>query len=268
MLVNGKVIVVTGGGSGIGRELVLALLKKGARVAAIDISEKNLLETVEAAGSLRDRLSTHIVNIADRSVVATLPAAVIAVHGAVDGVINNAGIIQRFVRFKDLELAEIERVMNVNYYGTLYMTGAFLPHLLQRPEAHIANIASMGGFIPVPGQTIYGASKAAVKLFTEGLHSELRGTNVGVSIMFPGATTTNIAVNSGVMTSEQQASADMKYKTTPADVAAQAIIDGIEAGKYRVLIGSDTKTMDFLYRLMPERAAGIIYNQMKALLPD
>jgi len=267
MQVNGKVIVVTGGGSGIGRELVLALLKKGARVAAVDISEKNLLETVEVAGRLREKLSTHIVNIADRAAVETLPAAVIAAHGAVDGVINNAGIIQRFVRFKDLELAEIERVMNVNYYGTLYMTSAFLPYLLQRPEAHIANIASMGGFLPVPGQTIYGASKAAVKLFTEGLHSELRGTNVGVSIMFPGATTTNIAVNSGVMTSEQQARADMKYKTTPADVAAQAIIDGIEAGKYRVLIGSDTKTMDFLYRLMPERAAGIIYNQMKALLP-
>jgi len=267
MQVNGKVIVVTGGGSGIGRELVLALLKKGARVAAVDISEKNLLETVEVAGRLREKVSTHIVNIADRAAVETLPAAVIAAHGAVDGVINNAGIIQRFVRFKDLELAEIERVMNVNYYGTLYMTSAFLPYLLQRPEAHIANIASMGGFLPVPGQTIYGASKAAVKLFTEGLHSELRGTNVGVSIMFPGATTTNIAVNSGVMTSEQQASADMKYKTTPADVAAQAIIDGIEAGKYRVLIGSDTKTMDFLYRLMPERAAGIIYNQMKTLLP-
>ena len=267
MKVNGKVIVVTGGGSGIGRELVLALLKEGARVAAVDISEKNLVETVEAAGSLPVKLSTHVVNIADKTVVDALPGQIIAAHGTVDGLINNAGIIQRFVRFKDLELAEIERVMNVNFYGTLYMTRAFLPHLLQRPQAHIANIASMGGFLPVPGQTIYGASKAAVKLFTEGLHSELRGTNVGVSIMFPGATSTNIAVNSGVMTSEQQSSSDMKYKTTPADMAAQAIIAGIEAGKYRVLIGSDTKTMDFLYRLMPERAAGIIYNQMKALLP-
>ena len=267
MKVNGKVIVVTGGGSGIGRELVLALLKEGARVAAVDISEKNLVETVEAAGSLPEKLSTHVVNIADKTVVDALPGQIIAAHGTVDGLINNAGIIQRFVRFKDLELAEIERVMNVNFYGTLYMTRAFLPYLLQRPQAHIANIASMGGFLPVPGQTIYGASKAAVKLFTEGLHSELRGTNVGVSIMFPGATSTNIAVNSGVMTSEQQSSSDMKYKTTPADVAAQTIIAGIEAGKYRVLIGSDTKTMDFLYRLMPERAAGIIYNQMKALLP-
>jgi short-subunit dehydrogenase len=267
MQVNNKVIVVTGGGSGIGRELVFALLKKGARVAAVDISAVSLAETVELAGEMRTSMSTHVINVADREAVYALPAAVIAAHGAVDGLVNNAGIIQRFVRFKDLKPEEIERVMDVNFYGTLYMTGAFLPHLLQRPEAHIANVASMGGFLPVPGQTIYGASKAAVKLYTEGLHSELRGTNVGVSIVFPGATATNIAANSGVMIEGQQENADMKYKTTPADVAANEIVEGIEAGKYRVLIGSDTKTMDLLYRLMPQRAAGIIYNQMKNLLP-
>ena len=267
MQVHNKVIVVTGGGSGIGRELVLALLKKGARVAAVDISATSLAETVALAGELRERLSTHVVNVADRGAVYALPDIVIAAHGAVDGLINNAGIIQRFVRFKDLKQEEIERVMEVNFYGTLYMTGAFLPHLLQRPEAHIANVSSMGGFLPVPGQTIYGASKAAVKLYTEGLHSELRGTNVGVSIIFPGATATNIAANSGVMMEGQQENSDMKYKTTPADVAANEIVKGIEAGKYRVLIGSDTRAMDLLYRLMPQRAAGIIYNQMKNLLP-
>lgn len=268
MKVKDKVIVVTGGGSGIGRELVFELLKKGAHVAAVDINEVNLAETMELAGTQRDKMSTHVVNIADLKAVEALPAEVIAAHSAVDGLINNAGIIQPFVRFKDLEMADIEKVMNVNFYGTLYMTGAFLPHLMERPEGYIANISSMGGFLPVPGQTIYGASKAAVKLYTEGLHSELRGTNVGVSIVFPGATATNIAVNSGVMSEEQQENADTSaYKTTPADVAAQKIVEGIEAGKYRVLIGSDTKTMDFLYRLMPERAAGIIYNQMKDLLP-
>jgi len=171
------------------------------------------------------------------------------------------------VRFKDLKQEEIKRVMDVNFYGMLYMTGAFLPHLLERPEAHIANVSSMGGFLPVPGQTIYGASKAAVKLYTEGLHSELHGTNVGVSVIFPGAIATNIAANSGVTVEGQQENADTKYKTTPADVAANKIVEGIQANKYRVLIGSDSRTMDFLYRLMPERAAGIIYNQMKDLLP-
>ncbi len=259
--------MVTGGGSGIGRELVFELLKRGARVAAVDISAANLAEMVTLAGEARDRVSTHVINIADRAAVEALPAAVIAAQGAVDGLINNAGIIQKFVRYKDLPLADIERVMNVNFYGTLYMTGAFLPHLLDRPEAHIVNVASMGAFVPVPGQTIYGASKAAVKLFTEGLHSELMGTRVSVTLAIPGATTTNIALNSGVMTREQQENADTKYKTTPADEVARTFVDGMEANKYRVLSGSDTKTMDFLHRLMPKRAASIIYNQMKNLLP-
>ncbi len=269
MKVKNKVIVVTGAGSGIGRELVFELLKRGATVAAVDISKESLAATFELAGDARSRMSTHVVDIADREAVNALPDAVIAAHGAVDGIINNAGIIQKFVLFKDLPLADIERVMTINFYGTLYMTGAFLPHLLQRPEGHIANIASMGGFLPVPGQTIYGASKAAVKLYTEGLNSELQNTNVGVTIVFPGAIATNIALNSGVMTKEQlESGAGSGYKTTAADVAARTIVEGIEDKKYRVLVGSDAKMMDFLYRLMPERAAGIIYNQMKNLLPE
>lgn len=266
MKINGKVIVVSGGGSGIGRELVLATLKKGARVAAVDISQAGLEETARLAGNPAG-LSTHVVDISDRAAVEALPEAVLGAHGAVDGIINNAGIIQPFVRYKDLTLAQIERVMNINFYGTLYMTGAFLPHLLQRPEAHILNVASMGSFVPVPGQTLYGASKAAVKLFTEGLHSELKDSRVHVTLAVPGATSTNIAVNSGVMSADRQSAEDAKFKTTPADVAALAMLDAMENNRYSVLIGSDTKTMDFLHRLMPERAARIIYNQMKSLLP-
>ena len=111
MQVKNKVIVVTGGGSGIGRELVFALLKKGARVAAVDISAVSLAETVELAGELRGRLSTHVVNVADRGAVYALPGIVTAAHGAVDGLINNAGIIQRFVRFKDLKPEEIPSIV-------------------------------------------------------------------------------------------------------------------------------------------------------------
>ena len=166
MKTQNKIIVVTGGGNGIGRELVLHLLNKGARVAALDISEAGLKETAELAGDKKDKLSLHVVNITDRAAVEALPEQVIAKHGAVDGVINVAGIIQPFVRINDLDYSAIERVMNVNFYGTLYMIKTFLPHLLKRPEAHIANISSMGGFLPVPGQGICGASKAAVKLMT------------------------------------------------------------------------------------------------------
>ena len=121
----------------------------------------------------KDNVSTHVLNITDRAEVERLPELVIARHGAVDGLINNAGIIQPFVRVKDLDYEAIERVMNVNFYGTLYMTKAFLPCLLKRPEAHIANVSSMGGFLPVPGQSIYGASKAAANCIFKQMQSLL-----------------------------------------------------------------------------------------------
>lgn len=270
MQVQNRVFVVTGGGNGIGRELVLLLLAKGARVAAVDINESALQETVELAGSKKENLSTHIVNITDRDAVAALPAQVISKHGAVDGLINNAGIIQPFVRVQDLDYATIERVMKVDFYGTLYMTKEFLPHLLQRPEAHITNMSSMGGFLPVPGQTIYGAAKAAVKLFTEGLHSELLNTNVRVTVVFPGAIGTQIAANSGVEINLQPANENKARSIKPLapSKAAEIIIAGIEQNRYRVLVGSDAKFLDRFYRLSPARAANFISKQMQSLLPE
>ncbi len=270
MNVSNKTILVTGGGDGMGRELTLLLLKKNARVAAIDIRQEALDETLSLAGENKSKLSCHVLNITDKAAVEKLPEQIIAAHGSMDGLINNAGIIQPFVKIKDLQYDAIERVMQVNFYGMLYMTKTVLPHLLKQPEAHIVNISSMGGFLPVPGQTIYGASKAAVKLFTEGLHSELTETKVRVTIVFPGAIGTHIAENSGV-----GASAEMQEKTKsspikmlPAPKAAELIIAGMEKNAYRVLVGSDSKFMDFLYRLNPKYAAGFIYKQMKSLLPS
>jgi NAD(P)-dependent dehydrogenase (short-subunit alcohol dehydrogenase family) len=268
MKVQNKVVVVTGGGNGIGRELVLGLLSKGASVAAVDINAPALEETLALAKRSRDRLATYIVNITDRAAVEALPAQVISRFGAVDGIINNAGVIQPFVRLKDLDYAAIDRVINVNLFGTLHMTKAFLPHLLARPEAHITNISSMGGFLPVPGQTIYGAAKAAVKLLTEGLRSELLGTNVKVTVVFPGAIGTNIAVNSGVMDSlPMKAGEGPAPRMLAPGKAAQIILEGIENDRYRVLVGSDARLMDALYRLDPQRAARFIHKQMSALLP-
>ncbi|MEK3683510.1 SDR family NAD(P)-dependent oxidoreductase [Paenibacillus sp. FSL R10-2736] len=120
-----------------------------------------------------------------------LPEQVIDQHGKVDGIINNAGIIHPFLKVNELEYDKIKLVMDINFYGTLYMVKSFLPYLLKRPVAHIANVSSMGGFLPVPGQTIYGASKAAVKLLTEGLRAELKDTNVKVTLVFPGGVSTN-----------------------------------------------------------------------------
>jgi short-subunit dehydrogenase len=266
---QGKVIVVTGGGSGMGRELVSQLLSRGARVAAVDINPNTLEETAQLAKS-HEQLSLHVLSITQQEAVKALPAQVLARHGAVDGLINNAGIIQPFVRVNDLDYSEIERVINVNFYGTLYLTKAFLPHLLERPEAHIVNISSMGGFLPVPGQSVYGASKAAVKLLTEALFTELLHTKVRVTVVFPGAVATNIATNSGVQVGGGAASEASKpsFKALPASKAAQIIVEGMERNRFRVLVGPDARMMDLLYRLSPERAARFIYKQMRSLLGE
>lgn len=267
MKVQNKVIVVTGGGSGIGRALVLRLLAMGARVAAVDLNENTLNETVSLAGAHQDKLSIHVMNITDRAAVAALPSQVIAQHGAVDGLINNAGIIQPFVRVKDLGFDAIERVLQVNLYGVIYMVKAFLPHLIERPAAHIVNISSMGGFFPVPGQTLYGASKAAVKLLTEGLYAELIGTSVSVTVVFPGAVATNITKNSGMeMKAPSGDAAAQSMKTTTPEAAAEMIINGMERDAFQVFVGNDSKMMNILYRLNPKYATRMIQERMKALL--
>lgn len=267
MKVQNKVIVVTGGGNGIGRELVLGLLSRGASVAAVDINQSALEETIELSGDKKHKLTTHIVNIAEKEAVEALPAQIIAQQGTVDGIINNAGIIQPFVKLINLEHKAIKRVMDVNFYGTLYMVKAFLPHLLPRSEAHIINISSMGGFLPVPGQTIYGASKAAVKLLTEGLYAELLSTSVRVTVVFPGAIGSNIVENSGVGVSQKMKKLQGAIKPLAPSKAAKIIIDGIEKNRYRILVGADAIFMNFIYKLSPRRSAQLIYRLMKSLLP-
>lgn len=263
MKVKDKVILVTGGGNGMGRELVLNLLSKGTKVIAIDINESALQETVVFAGEKKDSLRTFVIDITNKASVEELVATAIDQYGFVDGIINNAGIIQPFVKLNDLGYEVIERVIQVNLYGTLYITKSFLPQLLTRPEAHIVNISSMGGFLPVPGQTVYCATKAAVKLLTEGLNSELRNTNVKVTVVFPGAIHTNIIENSGLVNNTKEVSKSQAARLTSPSKAAEIIIEGMESDRYRVLVGSDSKFLDFFYRLNPKSAATFISKKMK-----
>lgn len=267
MRVQDKVIVVTGAGGGIGSELVTELLARGTKVAAVDLKEESLQRLKEKVAA-NAKLSIHAVNITEKESILRLSAEVVQQHGVVDGVINCAGIIQPFVRVNDLDYDIIERVMNVNFYGTLYMTKAFLPKLLERDEAHIVNVSSMGGFLPVPGQSVYGASKAAVKLLTEGLYSELLDTSVKVSVVFPGATNTNITQNSDVTTpNADSASTDkMSARMLSPKEAAKIIVDGMEKNKPQIFTGSDSKMMNRLYRINPVFATKFIAKQMKSLL--
>jgi NAD(P)-dependent dehydrogenase (short-subunit alcohol dehydrogenase family) len=266
MDVAGKVVVVVGGGNGMGRHVVFELLRRGARVAAVDVREDSLVETVELAGA-GEELATFVVDITDADAVAALPDRVTGVLGDADGLINVAGIIQPFVKLVDLDDAALQRVLDVNLYGTLHTVRAFLPRLLSRPVAHVANVASMGGFLPVPGQTVYGASKAAVKLLTEGLYAELLDTRVGVSVILPGAVRTDITTHSGV---ERPGAGDAEQAsrlpiTEPED-AARTIVDGIEADQLYVFVGRDSRVMNLATRLAPRAATRFIQRQMRGLL--
>ena len=270
MKANGKVIVVTGGGNGIGRAVVLDLLQRGAIVAAVDISKDGLEKTKELAGFLANKLSLHVIDLTQRDQVSKLVEEVKDIHQVVDGFINVAGVIQPFIKVNDLSYEKIAWVMNINFYGTLFMVKSFLPELLTREEAHIVNVSSMGGFVPVPGQTIYGASKAAVKLLTEGLHSELRGTNVHVTVVFPGGVATDISKNSGAdnqkLMNQDEAKKQTKMKLLTAEECAEIIVRGMEKNKYRVVAGKDAKMLDKLSRLAPQKAANIIAKKLENLV--
>jgi len=267
MQIQNKVFFVTGGGNGIGRELVLILISKGARVIAIDKDEAGLMETQHLIGVKTGNFFTHHIDVTNFEAVSRLPDQILATHCTVDGLINAAGTIQAFQKINSLDYAEIMRVMDNNYYGMVYMTKAFLPHLLTRPEAIIVNFSSMGGFLPVPGQGVYGASKAAVKLFTEALFAELLSSNVQVSLVFPGAVDTDIAAHSGVtFDPAMEEMGREKFKPMPPGKAAEIIVAGIEKDRYRIFIGSDAKMMNILYRVAPKFAAKFITKQMGSLL--
>jgi len=230
MEIGGRLFVVTGAGNGIGREVAFLLLARGARVAAVSRGAAGLERTAELAGP-GAALSTHVVDVADRAAVAALPAAVEAAHGIpADGIINVAGIIHRFAKISDLSMEEIEHVVDVDLWGTVNMTKAFLAGLMARPSASIVNFGSMGALIPFPGQGAYGASKGGVHLFTETLLAELRDTSIQVSLVMPGAVATNILGGSGVDAPRGltfEAAAKFGYRPMKATTAARRVVRGI-----------------------------------------
>lgn len=264
MKVHNKVFMVTGGGNGLGRELVLYLLRKGSKVVAVDINSAALEETERLAGEYVEALKTVAADISNEAAMKDVLKNIEYQFEGIDGVINNAGIIQPFKTINDIDPDSINRIFRINFMGTLNIIKLFLPGLLKQPEAHIVNVSSMGGFLPVAGQTIYGASKAAVKILSEGLTSELSETNVGVTTVFPGAMYTNIKANSGL---EADAGAGPEGYSKDAALspakAAEMIVKAIEQNKSRLYIGKDSKMMNFIYRLHPDLATKLIYNQIR-----
>ncbi|MDD4080834.1 MAG: SDR family NAD(P)-dependent oxidoreductase [Eubacteriales bacterium] len=264
---KGKTLIVTGAGSGMGRELTLKLIKMGTSIAACDINKKTLEDTATLAASPK-HIRTYVLNVADQERAAAFPSMVKKDFGALHGIINNAGIIQPFVKIPELTDETITRVMNVNFSGIVTLSRAVMKELTIDADTFIVNVSSMGGFLPVPGQAVYGASKAAVKLFTEALYGEMQGTRTHVSVVFPGAIATNISdsITQNDAGESHQNKDDMQYRTTPADKAADTIIRGIEQGKLRIFVGNDAKMMDKLYRLIPTRAIDMMAKRIGKMM--
>lgn len=252
----GSVAVVTGAAHGIGAALSLELARRECHLALVDRDAETLDATADAARALGVNVSRHHLDITDAEAVAALPAAVLAAHGSVGLVINNAGVAL-MGDVEQLTLEDIEWLFNINFWGVVRSCKAFLPVLREQPQAHIVNLSSVFGLIAPAGQSAYCASKFAVRGFSDALRHELQGSNIGVSTVHPGGIRTRIAHHSrrAALFDERQAAqlADKfwrEVRTTPAQ-AASCIVAGIERGAPRILIGGDARVIDWLSRLAP-----------------
>ena len=267
--IRDKVATVTGAGSGIGRALALELTRRGARVAISDVDAAGLAQTaqlVEAAGGEAHR---QVLDVGDREAVEKYAAAVAEHFGVVHQIYNNAGVA--WARpILDTSVEEFERVLRVNLWGVIHGTLAFLPHLVASGDGHVVNVSSLNGYFAQPKMAHYCTSKFAVRGFTESVRADMieAGHPVRVSVVHPGGVRTNIA-NSAVAVAEE-----LGLPVTPADErrrraynekllrmdpaqAARIIVDGVERGKARILVGNDARAVDLLVRLAPTRAARI-----------
>jgi hypothetical protein len=250
---KGKVVVVTGAASGIGQALARQLSEKGAVLALVDVDPVGLEKLAgELRGSGDAGLSTHVVDVSDRVRMQALPADVIDAHGVVDVLINNAGVSVGAM-FADHDIEDAEWLLGINVYGVIYGCKFFLPHLLERPEAHIVNLSSMFGIFAMPGQAMYSASKAAVRAFTEALWTELDGTSVRLTTVHPGGIKTNVIRSSRMLDDEakQKAVSLQDRFGMPVEKCAAAILRAVEADRRRVLVGIDAKLGSLLKRLFP-----------------
>ncbi|WP_326546434.1 SDR family NAD(P)-dependent oxidoreductase [Mycolicibacterium sp. ND9-15] len=263
MQIIDNVFVVTGAGNGMGQQVALGLSRRGARVAAADLDETGLTATARLLRATGAPVSTHVIDITDTAAVVALPDQVAEIHGRIDGLVNIAGVIHRFAPFTDLAARETDRVMAVNFTGTVNMCRAFLPTLLTRPEANLTNMSSLSALLPFASQTLYSASKGAVKQFSEGLYGELCDTNVHVVTVFPGNVETNLTGNSGVAMLD---SGGRKVRSTTAETAGEKIVDGIAADRFRVLVGADALALDVLARFSAKRATRLVAKQIKSVL--
>jgi short-subunit dehydrogenase len=258
--IRGAAAAVTGAASGIGRALALELAARGCDLALADRDEAGLQAVAAEIGKAGSpKVTVHRVDVGEPSQIEAFAQAAISAHPGLNMVVNNAGVAL-LGQFTEIDQAQMDWLMNINFWGVVHATRAFLPHLAQQREAHIVNLSSIFGIVAPPGQTAYAAAKFAVRGFSESLRHELQlaKSPVKLSVVHPGGVATNIARNSrtgvGMTDNARRAQSIERFdsfaKTTPA-AAALRIIQGIEKNQPRILIGSDARFMDLLQRFRP-----------------
>lgn len=271
---HNKVAAITGAGSGIGRALALHLARQGCQLALSDINAPGLQETLEQAQRHGVRVTQQVLDVADAHAMQEWAAQVVADHGRVNLIFNNAGVALAGT-VEANELADYEWIMNINFWGVVHGTKAFLPHLKASGAGHIINISSVFGIFAQPGMSAYNATKYAVRGFTESLRQELDLANCGVSAscVHPGGIKTNIAKTARMNASMSQITGhsaeqsrqqfnDLLLRTTP-EKAARIILKGVQRDKRRILIGLDALAADLMMRSMPSLYQRMVVTSMR-----
>jgi NAD(P)-dependent dehydrogenase (short-subunit alcohol dehydrogenase family) len=255
---NGRVAAITGAGSGIGRALANELARRGAHLALSDIDDAGLAETVAQCEGRGVKVTSQHLDVADRSAVEQWANQVVADHGTVNLIFNNAGVALG-ATIESVSYEDFEWLMNINFWGVVYGTKAFLPHLKASGEGHVVNLSSVFGLVSVPSQSAYNAAKFAVRGFTDTLRMELEieGAPVSVTTIHPGGIKTNIAKNARIDESLNEMTGDpdkaraefeRAFVTSP-EKAARQILAAVQRDRRRALIGPDAKVIDFVSRL-------------------
>ncbi len=256
MRLEGRTAVITGAGSGTGRAIAVSLARRRCHLALADIDEAGMAGTADLVRDYGVRVTRHRLNVADRAAVADFPDLVAAEHPGVDVLVNNAGVAVGGT-FEQVSEEDFEWLFEINFWGVVRMTRAFLPLLHASGDARIVNLSSVFGVIAPPEQVAYAASKFAVRGFSEALRHELEGSGVGVTVVHPGGVATSISekarVPAGVSEEEVELRRERfrKLLRLPPEVAGETIVRGIECRQARVLVGSDAKFISLIARLLP-----------------
>ena len=260
---NGKVAVVTGASSGIGRATALALGAEGCSLALCDVKDAGLDETAELARAAGvHSVTTHHVDVSDKAQMADFAGTVVEKHGAAHIVVNNAGVTV-MASFEEQSIEDMEWILGINLWGVIYGCKFFLPHLRRAGEGHIVNISSAFGIIAPAFQTTYVASKFAVRGMSASLRAELKEHNIGVTSVHPGAIQTNIVRDARILNPTEErmrtkTQSDFDRMGTSPEVVARRIVQAIKRNQGRLLVTKETYLADIATRLMPNTASKLV----------